>query len=66
MNGNVHGLPTAVPIADAMILPRMPQAMMAAKMKWNPTNGVNETAAPHAKPAAMEYGVPGSRLMRIA
>ena len=53
MKGKVHGLPTAVPIADAMMLPRITQASIAAKMKWKPTKGVNETAAPQAKPQAM-------------
>ena len=53
MNGNVHGLPTAVPIADAMMLPRSAHASTAARMKWKPIRGVNETAAPQAKPQAM-------------
>ena len=53
MKGKVQGLPTAVPIADAMMLPRSAQASTAARMKWKPIKGVNETAAPQAKPQAM-------------
>ena len=53
MKGNVQGLPIAVPIAEAMTLPRSIQARAAARTKWKPMNGVNETEAPQAKPQAM-------------
>tara|TARA_B100000676_G_scaffold313349_1_gene393695 strand:+ start:19 stop:222 length:204 start_codon:yes stop_codon:yes gene_type:complete len=65
MKGNVHGLPTAVPIAEAIKLPRISQAITAPSMKCNPTNGVKEIAAPQAKPAAIEYGVPGSLFILV-
>ena len=39
MKGKVHGLPTAVPIADAMMLPRSTHASIAAKMKWEADKG---------------------------
>jgi hypothetical protein len=46
-------LPTTVPIAEAMILPRIVSALSMARTKWKPMKGVKETAAPQAKPAAM-------------
>jgi len=55
----------AVPIAEATMFERMHQANKAPKMKCSPTNGVNDIAAPHAKPAEIEYTDPGKRLIRI-
>jgi len=53
IKGNVHGFPTAVPIADVKIFPLTIHATRAAIIKWKPTNGVNEIAAPQAKPEAI-------------
>ena len=54
MPGKVHGFPTTVPNADASRLPRMISASIAARTKWKPISGVKDTAAPQAKPAAIE------------
>ena len=58
IKGNVQGFPIAVPIAEAIKFPPSNQASNAAPTKWNPSNGVKETATPQANPAATEYGLP--------
>lgn len=53
MNGNVQGLPTTVPMAEARIDAPILHASNPDNTKCSPGNGVIETAAPQAKPAAM-------------
>ena len=53
IKGKVQGFPTTVPIAEATKLPRKARASSAAPAKWNPMKGVNDIAAPQAKPAAI-------------
>jgi hypothetical protein len=43
-----------VPNAEAIIFPRIVHAKTPPKIKWSPTNGVKETAAPQANPLAIE------------
>jgi hypothetical protein len=57
MNGNVSGFPKNVPRAEARILERVIQAMMAAMKKCAPSNGVHEANTPDAHPRAMAWGV---------
>jgi len=40
-------------MAEVNILAPINHASKAASRKWNPRNGVKDTAAPLAKPAAM-------------
>ena len=54
INGNVQGLPTAVPMTAAIMLARISPAHNPANTICKPTKGVNETAAPQANPAAVE------------
>ncbi len=54
IKGKVHGFLTAGPIIAAITFARMIQAHSPPKTKCKPTKGVNEIAAPQAKPAAME------------
>jgi len=56
MKGNVSGLPTDVPSAEASIDPRRTHAMIAEMMKWKPMKGVNDVKAPQAKPSAILCG----------
>ncbi len=53
MKGNVQGFPIAVPMAEDMIFDFNNHAQIPPIMKCNPTKGENETAAPHANPAAI-------------
>jgi len=52
MNGNVSGLPIAVPSAAATRLPRRKKVIVQAMMMWKPRNGVNEANTPAATPIA--------------
>ena len=60
MNGNVQGLPTIVPSTAATMLHRLTHSPIADNKMCRPMNGVNDIAAPHAKPPAMAWPEPGS------
>ena len=66
MIGKVKGLPKAVPMAAASIEPRVKKARTNPKMKWKPTKGKTETAAPEAMPAATAWPLARSRWVRRA
>ena len=65
INGNVRGFPITVPNKAAIKLPLIIKANITAKKKCNPSNGVNETIAPQAKPEEIAYVEPGSLANRI-
>ena len=65
MKGKVQGLPTTVPATAAIIWPRSSHASSMPSTICRPMKGVNEMAAPHAKPQAILCGVPGSRTSRF-
>ena len=60
INGNVRGFPKTVPNKAAIKLPLIIKAKITAKKKCNPSNGVNDTMAPQAKPEEIAYVEPGS------
>ena len=64
INGNVRGFPITVPNKAAIKLPLIIKAKITAKKKCNPSNGVNDTMAPQAKPEEIAYVEPGSLVNR--
>ena len=64
IRGKVQGLPTIVPIAEAIMFALNTQAKRPAITKWSPTKGVNEIDAPNAIPAEIAYVESGMRLIR--
>ena len=60
IKGKVRGFPITVPNKAAIKLPLIIKASITAKKKCNPSNGVNETMAPQAKPEEIAYVEAGS------
>ncbi len=64
IKGKLIGLPTHVPMVDAMIFPPKINAKMPAVMKCVPTSGLAEAKAPHAMPKAIFWGPSSNRMRR--